>query len=270
MNKIKHIILCADDFGQNEMISQGIIQLVQKKRVNAVSCMVNGAAWPKYAKPLAQTNVAAGLHLNFTLGHPLVSSVFSEFPSLLKLIILCYLPCALSQSWVKQEIKAQLLCFKQHFGRWPDFIDGHQHVHQLPIIRTGLLHVVKELAIKPWFRITYSMKNVTKGSWKAYALMLLGGQTWRNLLQEHDYSFPQDFSGDYSFHEKAQFPQILSKAMQGLSDGGLIMCHPALAGDSAQDSIAKNRWMEYQYLESEQFLMDSAQISIELMPRIVF
>jgi predicted glycoside hydrolase/deacetylase ChbG (UPF0249 family) len=269
MNNTKKIILCADDFGQNEVISQGIIQLVQNKRLNAVSCMVNGPAWPKYAKHLSETRVSAGLHLNFTLGHPLVRGVFPEFPSLLKLITLCYLPFALSQSWVKQEIKAQLLSFKEHFGCWPDFIDGHQHVHQLPIIRTGLLQVVKELGIQPWFRITYSMKNVTKGSWKAYALMLLGGQTWRHLLQEQGYSFPPDFSGDYSFHEKAQFPQVLSKAIQGLSDGGLIMCHPALAGDSTQDPIAKNRWMEYQYLESEQFLMDNAQKSIELMPRII-
>jgi predicted glycoside hydrolase/deacetylase ChbG (UPF0249 family) len=262
MNKCKKIILCADDFGQNDVISQGIIQLVEKKRLNAVSCMVNGPAWPKYANALAETGVCAGLHLNFTHGQPLIKGYFSAFPSLIKLIAWCYLP-RLSKSWVQQEIKAQILSFKEHFGRWPDFIDGHQHVHQLPIIRTSLLKVVSELAIKPWFRVTYSMKNVTKGSWKAYALMCLGGHTWSKLLEKQGYSFPPDFAGDYSFHKNARFADIFSKAIQGLSDGGLMMCHPGLAGDLAQDPIAYNRWMEFQYLDSEQFLKNIGEKSVE-------
>ncbi len=42
---LREMILCADDYGQNEPISQGILELALNKRINAISCLVNTPYW---------------------------------------------------------------------------------------------------------------------------------------------------------------------------------------------------------------------------------
>jgi hypothetical protein len=58
---------------------------------------------------------------------------------------------------IRAEIRLQLNAFEAALGRAPDYIDGHQHVHQLPGVRAELLD---ELAARyrtdqqPWLRCT--------------------------------------------------------------------------------------------------------------------
>lgn len=65
---MKRIILCADDYGQNDVISQAILNLIKKKRLTAVSCMVAGVDWARHAAMLAkvQDQIDVGLHVNLT------------------------------------------------------------------------------------------------------------------------------------------------------------------------------------------------------------
>ncbi len=44
---------------------------------------------------------------------------------------------------VREELRAQLDAFEEVWGGPPDFIDGHQHVHVLPGVRTV---VIEEMA----------------------------------------------------------------------------------------------------------------------------
>ena len=64
----KNIILCADDYGQNEATSQGIIQLIQLNRLSATSCLTTTNNWPIHAQQLRPFHgqIAIGLHLNLT------------------------------------------------------------------------------------------------------------------------------------------------------------------------------------------------------------
>jgi chitin disaccharide deacetylase len=68
------------------------------------------------------------------------------------------------------EISSQLQAFITAFGRLPDFIDGHQHVHLFPQIREALLSVVKDVApkVRQCGRIGPLHKRVADG--KAIAL----------------------------------------------------------------------------------------------------
>ena len=50
------------------------------------------------------------------------------------------------------EIATQLKAFVTAFGRAPDFVDGHQHVHLFPQVREPLLEMVKEVAPQAWVR----------------------------------------------------------------------------------------------------------------------
>ena len=175
--------------------------------------MVTGDAWLTFAKKLPkQSQVAIGLHLNFTHGLSLTQR--QKLPSLLQLIVSCYKPKASFKRFVADEIQAQILRFKELYGQWPAFIDGHQHVHQLPVIRQALLHTVSKLQFKPWFRITASLQGMRGSwySWKKWALLLLGGEQFKRLVQAQGFSTPTDFSGEYSFHQAKHFRTILNKS----------------------------------------------------------
>ena len=50
------------------------------------------------------------------------------------------------------EIATQVEAFVTAFGRPPDFIDGHQHVHLFPQVRDAVLKVAAEAAPNAWVR----------------------------------------------------------------------------------------------------------------------
>ena len=50
------------------------------------------------------------------------------------------------------EITLQMQAFCDSFGRIPDFVDGHHHVHLFPQIGPALLDVVRATAPTAWVR----------------------------------------------------------------------------------------------------------------------
>src|SRR5690606_25772598 len=132
-------VLCADDYGQAEAVSNGILSLLATNRLTAVSCLVNQPGWVDQAGRLLPylDKVDVGLHLNFTEGAPIsrefCEQVGSRFPSLSRMLLRTMLGVPrLPRAAVYAEIKAQLAAFTRAMGRAPRYIDGHQHVHHLP------------------------------------------------------------------------------------------------------------------------------------------
>src|SRR3989338_8789650 len=65
---MQRITLCADDYGQSIAISQGILALLQARRLSAVSCLVEAADWQTQAallKPFV-SQIEIGLRFNLT------------------------------------------------------------------------------------------------------------------------------------------------------------------------------------------------------------
>src|SRR6266853_99625 len=50
------------------------------------------------------------------------------------------------------EAASQLAAFRSAFGRPPDFVDGHQHVHLLPQVSDALLAEMAQAAPGAWIR----------------------------------------------------------------------------------------------------------------------
>src|SRR5512138_3236227 len=65
---MKTVTLCADDFGLNEPVSRGIIELAEASRLSAVSCMSASPHWREHASWLAplRGKIDIGLHLTLT------------------------------------------------------------------------------------------------------------------------------------------------------------------------------------------------------------
>ncbi|HBB53186.1 MAG TPA: hypothetical protein DCZ80_04740 [Legionellales bacterium] len=271
MMAVKKLILCADDFGQNASISEGILELAQLGRLSAVSCMVNGADWPDDIEALKQSNVDIGLHLNFTHGQALTfacqTMLGKQFPGLMPLVASHLGLKKLDSSVIYQEIEAQILKFKQEVGFYPHFIDGHQHVHQFSMIAPVLLDVVNQLGFKPWFRTTYTHDNFFWPkilNWKSWSLFILGGATFAKRLHQQGFQTNTDFSGDYRFSQKKDFSKKFPTFLKHLKSGGLVMCHAGHLSQDETDSIAHIRPLEFAYLSSPQFLQDLEQQGFEL------
>lgn len=271
---MKTIVLCADDYGQDLEISQGIINLIKHKRLSAVSCLVTGPEWASAAIELTafKSQVDIGLHFNLTEGQALsqefIAKYGQNFYSLKQLLQKSY-SAQLDLPTVKAELLAQIENFVSRLGFLPDYIDGHQHIHQFPIIRQALLQVYQQklMAKKSYIRVIQQKIKLTDVifNYKKIVIHLFGAAALKNLLQQHDIPHNQSFSGIYDFKSAKNYHKIFPGFLREIQDGGIIMCHPGLA--SSRDVINKARCAEYEYFLSQQFLLDcqAASVRIERM-----
>ncbi|MBA4696647.1 MAG: ChbG/HpnK family deacetylase [Legionella sp.] len=266
------ILLCADDYGQTAAISHGIMHLAEKKRINAISCLVNTDAWVKAAMPLAvlKEKCFIGLHLNLTWNRPLSKAwrhVYGNvFPRLPRLLRWCY-NGRIDQRVIVSEIDMQLKAFYRQTGELPDFIDGHEHVHQFPQVREALLQIYQQTGLNGFLRTTIntSSRFSLAGFPKSQFIKFLGGKNFRRILIKRQIPTNTTFSGIYTFKKAPDYRQYFKEFLRNMKPGGLIMCHPGLNVKDKQDPIGLYRHYEYSYLMSETFLDDLASANCRLM-----
>lgn len=263
----KKIILCADDFGLHAEVSQGILQLVKKQRLSAVSCLVNGPDFSLQAQALRalKDQVQVGLHFNLTEGFSL-SEPDRGMWGLKELLLKshCY---GISSDWVAKEWQAQLNCFVDNMGSLPDFIDGHQHVHQFPVIRQQMLTLYEKRlrAQGTWVRSTYPALTLSPYAMKGRVLALAGGKALSRLLQKARIPHPAYFSGVYDFDPSSNY-RALFKQWLGLlpsNTNTLIMCHPGQPSLD-EDELGATRLKEWTYFFSEDFVRDKEEQGVSL------
>ena len=139
------IWLCADDYGISPAVNKAIRDLVMQGRLNATTVMVVA---PSGGRPEAASldmlnagakRVAIGLHVTLTGAFRPISAGFrptrsGTFLSLEEMFARGALRL-LNRKTIATEIAAQVDAFVALFGRTPDFVDGHQHVHLFPRVR---------------------------------------------------------------------------------------------------------------------------------------
>ncbi len=253
---MKRITLCADDFGIHPSVSEAIITLAQQQRIQASSALVTSKYCQQDAKDITRLNNAIdiGLHLNFTEGSGLSPAFKNSLPGLASMLVRSH--CRwLSHSLLMVEIRAQLDRFEDLFGMTPDFIDGHQHVHHLPIVRDALIAVLAERHYeKLWIRSVTPMFSYST-TVKSKMIEWSGAAALKRLIEMAGFETNHGFAGVYSLSKQAYFEKLMSAWLSAIPDRGLIMCHPALATNSdAAIDHKEARHQEYLYLTSNQFL----------------
>jgi predicted glycoside hydrolase/deacetylase ChbG (UPF0249 family) len=239
-------------------INQAALDLARRGNVSAISCLVDGPVWHSGSNALKESavDVEAGLHLNFTenFGHSLVSI------PLPKLILLAYAR-VLDRAALKRDIERQLELFEATLGRMPDFIDGHQHVHQLPVIGEALIDVLDQRysTRKPWLRASNPPKQFAGSGltnsvkFKARLVGWLGASAFSRLARQHGYSQNRHLLGVYGFDASDGLYLSFMRAWLHSAVGGeVLMCHPSVAGPW-NDSLMEARHQEYQALASRDF-----------------
>uniref|UniRef100_Q47CE5 YdjC-like protein n=1 Tax=Dechloromonas aromatica (strain RCB) TaxID=159087 RepID=Q47CE5_DECAR len=253
VSSVRSIVICADDFGQSEPINDGIHQLVSAGRLSAVSCLSDGPCFPSGISSLSGAGVDVGLHLNFT---DAMGQLGSYFP-LKQLIVRSYLG-ALDAREIERQITRQLDAFEKHANQAPDFVDGHQHVHQLPLIRQKLFSILNKRYSKhrPWIRSTKPRLSVglpLKQQFKASLIGILGGGALVHEAISQHYQCNRRFLGVYDFSRTgSEYFELLKRWFDLAETGDLLMCHPA-SGASAGDPLGQQRVREFNVLKSQAF-----------------
>lgn len=260
----RKLVLCADDFGQSAAISAGIIELIAKQRLSATSVMSESPYWPAAAQELARVQQFAdiGLHLNLTHAFPAAS----QARSLGYWLIMSNLRL-LSRSRLADLFIRQIDAFTRELGRLPDFIDGHQHVHAFPIIRSALTDAIAARwptgEAGPWLRTPERLIDGGDTPVKALVLRAACFGFARHALQ-HGWRVTPRFGGVYSLQPDAGFDDKMRHWLRSAPDGTLLMCHPGLAAADLDDPIHAAREREYHYLVSPAFLHDCEQAGVQL------
>lgn len=234
-------------------VDAGILELARAGHLSAVSCLTDGPTSGHNTPSLATLPVDIGLHLNFT--ESFRSGQF--FLPLARLICACYARL-LTPSVVATQIHSQLDAFETRFGCPPDFIDGHQHVHQLPIIREKLLEIIalRYPGQEIWLRSTQAALTPTLGRTyrqKAGVISLLGARKLRSLATARGLAMNHRLLGVYDFSaSREQYLQLLMAWLAGAEDGDLLMCHPASSA-GAGDPLGPQRTREFSVLSDSRF-----------------
>jgi predicted glycoside hydrolase/deacetylase ChbG (UPF0249 family) len=258
--------LCADDFAISPAVSRGIFEALEAGRLSATSAMSNRPHWRWAARELAQFGARAevGLHLNLTLGSPLSAMPHlapgGELPTHRKFIQAALLR-KLPEAELRREIASQLDAFEDALGAPPDFVDGHQHVQVLPLVRDCLIEelAARKLAGRTWLRDSSDSlsrivaRRIEIG--KAVTVAALG-RGFARAAANRGFAINDGFAGYSSFVPSRDYGADFSHYLVAPGGWHLVMCHPGHVdeGLSLIDPVTTARERELAFFLSSRFL----------------
>ncbi|MPS49117.1 ChbG/HpnK family deacetylase [Methylobacillus sp.] len=258
------LIISADDYAQGAAIDQGILDLIRMRRLTATSCLSLSPRWREAATSITSAireQADIGLHLDFT-----AYSRPTRYPH--PQLVIRSLLRSLDPEQLKTMIGQQLDAFEQEMNSAPDYVDGHQHVHQLPQVRDVLLaELQSRYADKlPWIRISHSAYDGVKGR----VILALGSQAMRKQALRRGFAVTDTLLGVYGFDSNAatyqkQLRAWLTIAVKETRVKRLcaLMCHPGLPSADDTDPIRRARPVEYEVFSSSVFAEMLQEMDIE-------
>jgi predicted glycoside hydrolase/deacetylase ChbG (UPF0249 family) len=282
MPVLRSVVLCADDFGLADGVSRGIVELAEMGRLSATGAMTNMPGWRRAAadlKPL-RGRIGIGLHLNLTTGAPLGAmpglAPARVFPALRDLLPMA-LKRGLDADEIAAEIGRQLDAFEDVHGEPPGFVDGHQHVHVLPVIRMALMRVLRERghAGRVWLRdpsdTAAAILRRPVGRSKALIVTTLA-RGFARAAHGAGFATNKGFSGFAPFDLSVPASRAFEAAFSRLGESSAVMCHPGHVDEELRglDSAVESRAAELAYLKSDAFgaLLEERGIRLVASPAI--
>jgi chitin disaccharide deacetylase len=261
---LRRLRLVADDYGISPGVNRAIRDLIARGRINATSVMVGP---PSFAEVEADAlaNVAAGraeigLHLTLTAPFRPLSAfrpaaADGAFLSLRQMLARG-LSRALDGRAAAVEAEHQIEAFRRAFGRLPDFIDGHQHVHLLPQVGDALLAVMKKRTPAAWIRQCGRTSPFLKRGAHAKAHLLdVLSRRMRSRSASAGVPTNPGFAGAYNFGHRSSYDAMFAAFLDGLPDGGVVMCHPGFVDAELErlDHLTAMREEEHAFFAGEMF-----------------
>ena len=142
---MKQLIINADDCDLTAGETRGILLAHDRGMVTSTTLMMNLPLSERTVKELKKRkSLGLGVHLNVTFGKPLAKP--SQISSLLKSGGIFrrpddYQKKAPQVKDVVREYETQIKLFENRFGRNPDHLDTHHHLHDRPVFFKALASV---------------------------------------------------------------------------------------------------------------------------------
>ena len=263
----KNISICADDFGITKKVNTAIIKLAELNKISEISCIfVNNNNYDNKSINNITTKVDFGLHITLTDFAPNTNSstLLNNENKLISLKEL-YFKTLFNKSDIfndlRKEINSQFDLFCETMGFLPKFIDGHQHVHQFPLVNYIIFELIKKkyknYHFRPWVRSCYdSTNNILSRKFIFKSLILkYFSKDLKKLSIENNIKTNIGFSGIYNFVIKKNFEEIFINFLNKTKNGHLIMVHPGITDNELKklDSVTFTRNLEYEFLKSDSF-----------------
>jgi chitin disaccharide deacetylase len=246
---MKRLIVNADDFGKDEGVVRGIVDLHQAGLLTSTSCMTNMPAWPQAAAYLRQhSEFGAGVHLTFNDGGPVLPT--GQVPALLGKegrflsdgqILRSLRPGTTSQ--LRAEFHAQIERFVCDVGRRPDHLDNHCAISY---IRPDRFRVTLELAKEYGLPIRAPFGDDLEEMAPVFArhnhlpewLIRWQGARYRTKVDRAGIRRPNTFIQHFSMPGH-RTPEVLLSVLDDLRDGWTseLLAHPGYDGDWREQDL---------------------------------
>ena len=266
------IVLNADDFGLAPGIDAAILTLLQRGRLSGVSAMTTAPFWEVDGPRLASSTETTDVGLHFALTDVPTRPVIRKRRNDGKPFTFAEVQAAawtgrIELDLVLDELRLQWRRFRDVVGRAPSHLDSHQHVHQLPGVRSAVLAFIDGLPAgeRPYVRTcverrrTILRRNVN--SVRALAFAWAGARLARGL-RERGVATNDGFSGVYSFHA-ADYRTLFPRFLMDVRERTIVVCHPA-ESSAPGDPIVAARTREYAYFVSDQMAVALADAGVRV------
>lgn len=218
----QRLMVSADDFGISSRANRNILFLISIGKIDRVGVMTNGIISPREVDELSRSGVKIDIHLDIL--HEFEDNRKKRTGSLSRIagFLGRMLTGEVWPSKVEQEWENQFQSFKNLFGRYPDGISSHEHVHFFP----PFFKIALKLQIKyniPYIRFGDSLK-IGNHNAVAYVLHLLRLLDIKACRKVACVSSTRLISLDWI--------KNVDSFLENLPDGTIeIACHPELADD---------------------------------------
>lgn len=240
----KRLVLCVDDFGLKPEVNEAVAELADLGLVSATGCMSQAPWWAEGAAVLRgarRERLDVGLHLNLTepfegVAGPSQARWALPLPRLIGMALLR----ALDPQTLHRAVCTQLDAFEDVWGAAPDFVDGHQHVHQLPQVREVLLAELRRrygssdeasastTAQLPWLRLTTARRGPAGIDGKQRVIEWLGARSFERMARAAGFRLNGALLGVYGFDAEAgDYARRLRQWLAQAQTGDVLMMHPA-------------------------------------------
>lgn len=252
----------ADDFGLSPGVGDGILRLIERRRISGTGCMTVFPDWSREANRLAEvrSEAAIGLHLVLTdqaalTGRSALAPTgrLPRIGDLMRGVASGRIPDAVFFA----ELDAQYDRFGEALGLAPDFIDGHQHVHFLPPVRRWLTKVAGTIEAPALPMLRGAPRVTFSGGRVAVKTAFVGAlaTSFDSAMTSVGYMLLAPLVGFYDWRRAGGFETAVAREIAGLRDGGVFMCHPGAVDDvlRGRDTLVEARPVEYDFLASDGF-----------------
>jgi hypothetical protein len=244
------VALVADDYGYRPGVSAAIRRLVAAGRLDGASALVTFPDWGDAARHVGEMRewAAIGLHLDLVEGRPRGPmrrfAPDGRFPPIGELIRRA-VSGSLDRVEIRDEVSRQIEAYARAAGVAPDYLDGHQHGHALPLVRDAVFDALDRAGLAglplrdPADRFE---RLLARPFARKAATIALAARGFAKAARARGFPVNDGFSGVTDFAPGAPLAEHFAGFLRQAGPRHLVMVHPGDDDDGmANDPIRHAR-----------------------------